>query len=619
MPYEILEKINSPADLKVLPREDIPALAKEIREFLVSVTEKNGGHLASNLGMVEITLAIHKVFNSPKDHIVFDVGHQSYVHKILTGRRERFDTLRKPGGLSGFPSIKESEHDAFGTGHSSTSISAGIGLATADKLQGMASHTVCVIGDGAFTGGMIHEALNNVTPDLPLVIILNENGMAISKNRGAFADLIAKFKNSKNRRPEGDSLLASIPMIGKRLSDALESTKRKIKDIFYSPSYFERLGIEYIGVIDGHDFEAVEKALRLAKSLGKPVIVHTKTIKGRGYSEAEFAPSEYHSLQTGLACEDFSTVFTSELINLAADDSSIVAITPAMARGTGLYRFGEAYPYRFFDTGIAEAHALTFGAALAKSGMKPFVATYSTFLQRGYDNLIHDIALQNLPVKIIIDRAGLAASDGATHHGIFDVAYLSEIPNMTVFAPVTYASLRELLHVATVADSPVAIRYSSSPESVLAKESFFSRAKAINVGVSADFDISNPPEYVFVTYGKILDSVLEAEAFLRAKGLSVGVVLTEVIKPYDFIAETLMSLSGKAKRILYVEEGIENQFSCVGVVGSANSWGVAMWQMEMVRHPPLNSDSWEGQISGGVWVARGLPAGHPGGRGLLKE
>ncbi len=573
MPYEILDKINSPADLKVLPREDVPRLAEEIREFLISATEKNGGHLASNLGIVEITLAIHKVFSSPTDHIVFDVGHQSYVHKLITGRREQFDSLRTPGGLSGFPSIKESCHDAFGTGHSSTSISAGIGLATADKLQSKSAHTVCVIGDGAFTGGMIHEALNNITPDLPIVIILNENGMAISKNRGAFADLIANFRSAKKHRAEGDSLIASLPLIGKRLSGAITAMKKKIKGVFYSPSYFERLGIEYMGIIDGHDFEALENALRIAKSLGKPVIVHTKTTKGRGYFEAESSPSDYHSLNKTADEESFSSVFSEELMKMASEDASIVAITPAMAKGTGLSRFGEAHPHRFFDTGIAEAHALTFAAALAKSGMKPFVATYSTFLQRGYDNLIHDIALQNLPVKLMVDRAGLAASDGATHHGIFDVAYLSEIPNMTLFAPVTYVSLRELLHVATVADSPVAIRYSSSPESELAKDEFFSRAKAINVGISADFDISNPPEYVFVTYGKILDSVLEAEAFLRAKGLSVGLILTEVIKPYDFITEALMSLSGKAKRILYVEEGIENGGAAVLTMNSLRKSG----------------------------------------------
>ena len=573
MQYEILDKINSPADLKVLPREDIPTLAREIRDFLVTVTEKNGGHLASNLGVVEITLAIHKVFNSPKDHIVFDVGHQSYVHKIITGRREQFETLRKPGGLSGFPSIKESEHDAFGTGHSSTSISASIGLATADKLQGKDSHTICVIGDGAFTGGMIHEALNNITPDLPLIIILNENGMAISKNRGAFADLIANFRFNKKLKSSGGSFVESIPLVGKKLSLAVSSVKKKILSVFYSPSYFERLGIEYIGVIAGHDFTALENALRVAKSLNKPVIIHTKTTKGRGYSEAEISPSEFHSLQHSNTDDSFSAAFARELTDLAAKDESIVAITPAMANGTGLYRFAEAFPERFFDTGIAEAHALTFGAALAKSGMKPFVATYSTFLQRGYDNLIHDISLQNLPVKLIVDRAGLAVSDGATHHGIFDVAYLSEIPNMTVFAPVTYSSLCELLHVAAVADSPVAIRYASSAESELAKERFFKRARAVNVGISADFDMSNSPEYVFVTYGKILDNVIEAEEFLKAKGLSVGIILTEVIKPYDFITESLMQLSGKASRILYVEEGIENGGAAVLTMNSLNKAG----------------------------------------------
>jgi 1-deoxy-D-xylulose-5-phosphate synthase len=556
MKYEILDRINSPEDLQILPKSDLAQLAGEIREFIIETVKRNGGHLASNLGAVEITLAVHRVFDSPKDHIVFDVGHQSYTHKIITGRRDSFEKLRKTGGLSGFPSIKESAHDAFGTGHSSTSISAAIGLATADKLQGRASHSVCIIGDGAFTGGMVHEALNNIAPELPLVIILNENGMAISKNRGLFADFISRQRvNTK----QGNIKRASKASRDENaISKLITNLSAKIKNVFYSPSYFEKLGLEYVGPIDGHDIEKLEKALSFAKSLNKPVIVHVKTLKGKGYLEAEKKPSEYHSFQKSENESSFSDVLTSELISRAKEDKTICAITPAMAKGTGFYRFGEIFPERYFDTGIAEAHALTFAAALAKSGMKPFVATYSTFLQRGYDNLIHDIALQNLPVKIIVDRAGLAASDGATHHGIFDVAYLSEIPNMTIFAPVTYASLRELIHVATVADSPVAIRYSSSPESETARELFFNRAKAINVGISADFDIKNPPEYVFVTYGKILDSVLEAEAFLRAKGLSVGVILTEVIKPYDFITETLMSLSGKVKRILYVEEGIEN-------------------------------------------------------------
>ena len=561
MKYEMLDRINSPEDLRVIPKSDMEQLSKEIRDFLVEVTDKNGGHLASNLGIVEITLAMHRVFNSPVDHFVFDVGHQSYVHKLITGRRQLFDNLRKPGGLSGFPSIKESVHDAFGTGHSSTSISAAIGLATADKLQGKNSYTVCVIGDGAFTGGMVHEALNNVAPDLPLIIILNENGMAISKNRGNFADYISKQRSSLKYytiKSEIKSFLKSIPLIGCSLSNFVSSVKEKIKSVFYSESYFEKMGFEYFGPIDGHDIEKLEDVMKVAKKINKPVIIHTKTIKGKGNEKAEDNPSDFHSVQKNNSEDTFASVFTDELSSLAEDDASICAITPAMAKGTGLYKFNEKFPDRYFDTGIAEAHALTFGAAMAKAGMKPYVATYSTFLQRGYDNLIHDIALQNLPVKIIVDRAGLAISDGATHHGIFDVAYLSEIPNMTIFAPASYKSLRNLIQVANVADSPVAIRYSASSESSLAKEKFFNSAKAVNFGISANFDIENPPEYVFITYGKILDSVIGAETFLKDKGLSVGIILVETIKPYSFAADTIMNLSGKTKRILYVEEGIEN-------------------------------------------------------------
>ncbi len=576
MKYEILDRINSPEDLRVLPKSDMEQLSAEIRDFLVEVTNKNGGHLASNLGIVEITLAIHRAFNAPTDHIVFDVGHQSYVHKMITGRRDRFDSLRKPGGLSGFPSIKESEYDAFGTGHSSTSISAAIGLAIADKLQGKDSYTVCVIGDGAFTGGMVHEALNNVSPDLPLIIILNENGMAISKNRGNFADYISKQTSTLKYytfKSEIKTFLNSIPLLGAPLSKFISKTKKAIKNVFYSQSYFEKMGFEYFGPVDGHDVEKLEQLMRLAKKLRKPVIIHTKTTKGKGYDIAENNPSDFHSVQKSEIEDSFASVFTDELISMAKEDSTICAITPAMAKGTGLYKFGKAFPDRYFDTGIAEAHALTFSAALAKSAMKPFVATYSTFLQRGYDNLVHDIALQQLPVKIIVDRAGLAVNDGATHHGIFDVAYLSEIPNMTIFAPASYKSLREFIRIAAVADSPISIRYSSNSESELAKKEFLSKATSVDFGVFANFNIDTPPEYVFVTYGKILDNVVSAENYLKTKGLSVGIVLVELIKPYDPAAKVIMKLSKKTKRILYVEEGIENGGAAVLTMNAIRKLG----------------------------------------------
>ena len=574
MPYEILDKINSPEDLKVVPKSDMDKLASEIREFIVDITGKNGGHLASNLGVVEITLAIHRVFNSPKDHIVFDVGHQSYVHKLLTGRRDLFNTLRKPGGLSGFPSIRESEHDAFGTGHSSTAISASVGLATADKLQGNDAFSVCVIGDGAFTGGMVHEALNNVTPDLPLIIILNENGMAISKNRGLFAEYISAHRASHRYRAiktTGREAI-SLPIVGAPLIKLVSRVKNKIKSLVYSPSYFEKMGFEYLGPVDGHDIDKLENALRTAKSIKKPIIIHAKTIKGKGYNEAEKHPREYHSVQSTNCNDGFSSIFVNKLISLAESDESICAITPAMAKGTEFYRFGEKFPTRYFDTGIAEAHALTFGAAMAKSGMKPFVATYSTFLQRGYDNIIHDIALQNLPVRIVVDRAGLAVSDGATHHGIFDVAFLSGIPGITIFAPATYSSLENITKIAAEAESPLAIRYSGN-ESELARDKFFSLARPAGLGVFSDFDISYPPEYVFVTYGKILDNVIKAAEFMRAKGLSVGIVLTDIIKPYDSVSNVLMKLNGKSKRILYVEEGIENGGAAVLTMNSIRKSG----------------------------------------------
>ena len=586
MSYEILDRINSPEDLRVVPKSDMDKLAAEIRRFLVEITDKNGGHLASNLGIVEITLAIHRSFNSPKDHIVFDVGHQSYVHKILTGRRDRFDTLRKPGGLSGFPSIRESEHDAFGTGHSSTAISASVGLATADKLQGNDAYTVCVIGDGAFTGGMVHEALNNVTPDLPLVIILNENGMAISKNRGLFAEYISNHIASKKYRAlksEAKEIVKSIPFVGNGIVNIVNQVKSKIKSLVYSPSYFEKLGFEYIGPIDGHNVESLEETLKIAKAMRKPVIVHAKTLKGKGYDKAEESPSDFHSVQKSNTENSFSSVLVDELISLADKDRSICAITPAMAKGTHFYKFGEKHPDRYFDTGIAEAHALTFAAAMAKSGMKPFVATYSTFLQRGYDNIIHDIALQSLPVKIIVDRAGLAVSDGATHHGIFDVSYLSGIPGVSIFAPASYKSLENITGISVAADAPVAIRYSSS-ESDVARERFFSVARPITFGISADFDISSPPEYVFVTYGKILDNVIAASDFLREKELSVGIILVEIIKPYDYVAEALMKLSGVSKRILYVEEGIENG-------------GAAVLTMNVIRRCGFDFSSTEYRIA----------------------
>lgn len=560
MKYSLLDGINSPSDLRKLNKDDIPALSREIRDFLVESTRERGGHLASNLGVVELTLAMHTVFDSPKDHIIFDVGHQSYVHKILTGRKDDFDKLRTTGGLSGFTSMRESEHDAFGAGHSSTSISAALGMARADSLSGRNCHTVCVTGDGALTGGMAHEALNNCPKKLPLVIILNENGMSISSTKGTFASYVsrvrvspryAKFKEKTKR------FLDKLPLIGKPIRALLRFIKRIIKKLVYKPNYFEELGLYYIGPIDGHDYDALCKALTLAKRSGKTCVVHVKTVKGKGYEPAESSPDGYHSVSR-YNKDSYGKVFADELAKMAEKNEKIVGVTAAMGIGTGLEGFGEKYPDRYFDVGIAEAHALTFAAGLAAAGHSPFVALYSTFLQRGYDSLLHDIALQNLPVKVMIDRSGLALGDGATHHGIFDVSFISHIPNMTLLAPASYASLREMLRFAEKLGGPVAIRYSNAaePGDILSRFSYIS--EGITCRISADFSADTKPEYIFITYGTLLTRVVAAADVLRSQGINVGVILLESLKPYGAVAEKLIPIISGAKRVLFAEEGIKN-------------------------------------------------------------
>lgn len=561
MKYPLLDGINSPSDLKKLNKSDIPALCREIREFLVENARERGGHLASNLGVVELTLAIHTVFDSPSDHIIFDVGHQSYVHKLITGRRGEFNSLRTPGGLSGFTSSRESEHDPFGAGHSSTSVSAALGLAEADALAGRNCHTVCVTGDGAFTGGMVHEALNNCPPDRPVVIILNENGMSISSTKGAFASYLSRVRISKEYRKlksDTQNFIDRIPLIGKPLHAFCSVLKDFVKGVIYKPNYFEELGLYYIGPIDGHDFDKVTKALTLAKQTGKACVVHVKTVKGRGYEPAECSPDDYHSLSLATGCDSFHSVFADQLTSLAERDKRIVGVTAAMGIGTGLDRFGEAYPDRYFDVGIAESHALTFAAGLAAGGNNPFVAIYSTFLQRGYDSLLHDIALQNLPVKIMIDRAGLATSDGATHHGIFDVSFISHIPGMTLLAPAFYSSLCEMTGFAAGHNGPVAIRYPNAAEPSDSLKGFTPVSTDPLARLSVDFNPDSPPEYIFITYGSLISRVREAADMLLREGRSVGIVLIETLKPYGGVADRLIPILSGARRIVYAEEGIMN-------------------------------------------------------------
>jgi len=562
--YKILDKIDSPEDLKSLEPEEIELLNEEIRDFLIDNVSRNGGHLASNLGVVELSVAIHRVFDSPKDHIIWDVGHQSYVHKLLTGRRAEFDTLRTPGGISGFVKRAESEHDCFGAGHSSTSISAALGFAEADHLNGSDAYTVAVVGDGAFTGGMIHEGLNNCRKDLKLIIILNENEMSISKNIGQFAKNLSKLRMRpgyfKAKRFTGN-VLKHVPFVGKHLFRFALRVKKAFKNMMYGSNYFEDMGLYYLGPIDGNDYESMEKILTEAKKLKESAVIHIKTVKGKGYDPAEESPDKYHGVapnNTKKKRKTLTDVFGECVCELAEGDERICAITAAMCDGTGLNSFKEKYPDRFFDVGIAEEHAVTFGAGLAASGMKPLVAIYSTFLQRSYDNVIHDVALQNLPVTLCIDRAGLNSRDGATHHGIFDVAFLSHIPNMTIYTPTTEESLSRLLREAIYSGTPSAIRYSNFEENErVVNELYSDKARKCGYAV-CNYNPNEKLDGVIVTYGKIVGEALKAIDLLKVSGKNIGIVLLEKLKPYgEIYASICKLLPENVKMIALLEEGIE--------------------------------------------------------------
>lgn len=557
--YQYLTEINSPKDLKKLPEEAMPTLASEIRDFIISSVRKNGGHLASNLGTVELTLAMHRVFNSPHDHFIFDVGHQTYAHKILTGRREAFDSLRKPGGLSGFTKRSESEHDPFGAGHSSTSLSAALGFACADRINGSDAYTVAVIGDGAYTGGMIHEALNNCGKNMRLIIILNENEMSISKNIGGFARQMAKIRSRKSYYKVKDatrSVLDHIPLVGHAVFAMVRDTKQSIKNAMYDSNYFEDIGLYYIGPVNGNDYFALADLLQVAKGLDRSCVIHVTTRKGKGYRPAEAMPSDYHSVEPESAekkDENFSLVAGKYLCKMAGRDERICAVTAAMTKGTGLTRFASEYPSRFFDVGIAEEHGATFCAGLAANGMKPFFAVYSSFLQRAYDNVIHDVALQSLPVTFLIDRAGLSEGDGATHHGIFDVSFLSGVPGMTLYAPVTADTLRLAMDECAASETPCAVRYANCCENEEIAAHFYPDGAPEKLGVRADF--TGDASTVVVTYGNIVCEALKAQKEIE----NCGIILLEKLRPYPETAKALSDLIPAAvKNVVFLEEGIKN-------------------------------------------------------------
>ena len=562
--YPLLAGIGSPEDLKAMPAAKMEELAAEIRACLVDRVCENGGHLASNLGVVELTLAIHRVFSAPKDHIIFDVGHQCYVHKLLTGRADRFSTIRQSGGLSGFPKRSESEYDAFGTGHSSTSLSAALGFAEADHLDRSDAYTVCVLGDGAYTGGMIHEALNNCRKDLRLVIVLNENEMSISKNIGRFAKSLSRIRASRGYIKTKNAVgrfFRRIPFIGRRIFNRLLHFKKGLKSAVYGSNIFEDLGLFYLGPADGNREDVVEKLLQEAKDCNQSCIIHLKTQKGKGYTPAEKTPDRFHGMAPADAPHPegptFSQAMGERLCRMAADDERICAITAAMAAGTGLEPFGKAWPKRFFDVGIAEAHAVTFAAGLAAEGKRPAVAIYSTFLQRAYDSVIHDVALQNLPVVFFVDRAGLNQSDGPTHAGVFDVAFLSEVPGMRIYTPATVGALHRAMEAAFAGEGPAAVRYPNGRENAAVLRRFYADPTPAEDWIRADAGMGQAPRVVIVTHGRIAAEAVRAADLLAEHGVPAGILLLEQIKPYETVAERVAArLPEGPAHVVFLEEEI---------------------------------------------------------------
>ncbi len=564
-----LEKINFPDDLKKISDADMPVLAEEIRDFLVDNVMKTGGHLASNLGAVELTLAMHRVFSCPYDKFIFDVGHQAYIHKILTGRKNEFANLRRENGISGFTKRDESEYDAFGAGHSSTSISAALGFAKAARLKKSDSWTVAVVGDGAFTGGLIYEALNNVEKDLKLMVILNDNEMSISKNVGKMSKYISDIRSSKyyiKAKHDISDVLNSLPIVGKSAAGTVKKIKEAAKSlVVYDSNFFENMGLKYYGPVDGNNYAKVKFILEEAKRYGSSCIVHLTTKKGLGYIPAEENPTKYHSVSPrGVKKsknQSFSAAFGKALTALAAHDEKICAVTAAMCEGTGLTPFAEKFPERFFDVGIAEEHAVTFCGALSAAGMTPVFAVYSSFLQRAYDNLIHDVELQGAHIVLGIDRAGLSCDDGLTHHGIYDTAFLSQISGATVLSPISSKSIGPMLAYAAKSDGIVAIRYPKGAEDEKLRDVFYkNEADYAKIGVKTAFDKDGSLafcKYVFISCGRAAAEAVKAAEKLNAENSdSAGVILCEILSGKEFVADKIASLISKDAAVVFSEEGI---------------------------------------------------------------
>lgn len=558
----LLDNIRQENDIKNLNEEDLALLAKEIREFLIEKISVTGGHLGSNLGAVELTMALHLALNLPEDKIIWDVGHQSYTHKLLTGRRSGFDTLRKYGGMSGFPKRRESECDAFDTGHSSTSISAGLGLVKARDLNGEKHLVVSVIGDGSLTGGMAYEALNNAARlDSNYIIVLNDNNMSISENVGGVSKYLNNVRTADGYLDLRDGVyntLKDMPKYGNQMVKFIRRAKNSVKQLVIPGMFFEDMGITYLGPVDGHDIGQMVRVFNVAKRVKKAVLVHVMTQKGKGYLPAERHPARFHGaepfeVETGLPAHprtkaNYTDIFSTVMTKLGQRDEKVVAITAAMPDGTGLKRFRNMYPERFFDVGIAEEHAVTFAAGLAAGGMKPIVAIYSSFLQRAYDQILHDVCIQNLPVVFAIDRAGLVGSDGETHQGIFDLSYLSSIPNMHIMAPKNKWELSDMMKFAIGFGAPIAVRYPRGE----AYDGLKEHRKPIVYGKSEW--IYEEGDICLLAVGSMVKTACQVREQLKEKGYSCSLINARFVKPLD--EDTIESAYDAHKLFVSMEENV---------------------------------------------------------------
>ncbi|MCI6019058.1 MAG: 1-deoxy-D-xylulose-5-phosphate synthase [Clostridiales bacterium] len=560
---DLLKDIQKANDIKNILPEKYGELAQEIRDFIIQSVSETGGHLASNLGVVELTMALHLCLDFPKDKLIWDVGHQSYTHKILTGRKDAFGGLRSYGGISGFPKQKESDCDAFDTGHSSTSISAALGYAKARDLAGEHYTVAAVIGDGSMTGGMAYEALNNVARlNSGLIIILNDNKMSISENVGGFSKYLNDLRMRQsyvNLKDDVETALRRIPRIGDSVAEGVKRSKDSLKQMLMPNGFFEALGIDYLGPIDGHDIRQLIRGITVAKRSRRPIVLHVLTKKGRGYEPAENSPSDFHGVGkfdvptgeiAGASGQSYTDVFSMSLCRLAKNDERIVAVTAAMPDGTGLSKFARKYPERFFDVGIAEGHAVTFAAGMAAGGLKPYVAVYSSFLQRGFDQIIHDVCIQKLPVVFCVDRAGLVGADGETHQGILDLSYLNMMPNMTICAPKNKYELFDMMKFSRDFDGPIAIRYPRGQ----AYDGLKAQRSPVVYGKSEL--LKKGSEIAVLAVGSMVKTAMAVREILAQEGLCITVINARFVKPLD--GEMLEKLTEDHKMVVTMEENMLN-------------------------------------------------------------